>query len=96
MAVKKTEIETATMTASAPGDVWEQTEEILLPKAPRGADNYLIASVNGRVYKIQRGKKVKVPAPIAEVIRNSEEMRDEADAFVEEQVEKREKKEQDM
>ncbi len=96
MAVKKTEIETATMTADAPGDIWEQMEEITLPKAPRGEDNFLIASVNGRVYKIQKGKKVKVPAPIAEVIRNSEAMQDEADAYVEQQIEKRESKEKEM
>jgi hypothetical protein len=92
MAVKKTDTETAAMVLDAPGDPWKEEEEILLPKAARGEDNYLIASVNGRVYKILRGKKVKVPAPIAEVVRNSEAMRDEADAYIGEQTEKHEKK----
>lgn len=92
MATKKTETEVADMVMNAPGDPWKVEEEILLPKAARGEDNYLIASVNGRVYKILRGKKIKVPAPIAEVIRNSEAMRDEADAYIGEQTEKHEKK----
>lgn len=62
---------------------WKEMVEIKLPKAPRGGENFLIASVNGRVFKIERGVSVKVPSPIAEVIANSEAMHDEADAYVE-------------
>lgn len=83
MAVKKTVTE-AEKTMDAPAvaeDPWKEEVEIRLPKAPRGGDNFLVASVNGRVFKIKRGEAVKVPAPIAEVIANSEAMQDEADAY---------------
>lgn len=88
MARKTTDAVTeAEMTMDAPvakigkADPWKEEIEIRLPKAPRGGDNFLVASVNGRVFKIKRGETVKVPAPIAEVIANSEAMQDEADAY---------------
>lgn len=96
------ESENVTMVADAPAttkrsaDPWKKKVTIKLPKAARGQDNFVIASVNGRVYKIKKGEEVEVPAPIAEVIQNAEMMRDEADSFVEEQVEKHEKKEQSL
>lgn len=91
MAVKKTVNETAEPIAQAPitdTDPWKKMVTIKLPKAPRGGDNYVIASVNGNAFKIERGVPVDVPAPIAEVIQHSEEMHDEADSFVEAQLKK--------
>lgn len=86
---RKTVTDTATeaeVLASAPAsseNPWKKMVEIRLPKAPRGGDNFQIASVNGRVYKIKRGETVSVPAPIAEVLENAEKMHDEADAYIE-------------
>lgn len=83
MAATKKTVSEAEIAMDAPAvseDPWAEEIEIRLPKAPRGEDNFCIASVNGRVYKIKRGETVKVPAPIAEVIANSEAMHDEADA----------------
>lgn len=83
MAIKKTVAE-AEMTTNAPAvqeDPWSEMVEIKLPKAPRGGDNFKIASVNGRTFKIKRGETVKVPAPIAEVLANAEAMHEEADAY---------------
>lgn len=83
MATKKTVTE-ADMLMDAPAeqeDPWSEMVEIKLPKAPRGGDNFQIASVNGRVFKIKRGETVKVPAPIAEVLANAEAMHEEADAY---------------
>lgn len=93
MATKRTvtDIETAEAVASAPiedADPWKEMVTIKLPKAPRGGENFVIASVNGNVYKIERGVAVEVPAPIAEVIQHSEEMHDEADMYVEAQQKK--------
>lgn len=91
MAVKKTVAETAEVIAQAPAadmNPWKEMVSIKIPKAPKGGENYVIASVNGRVYKIKRGTTVEVPAPIAEVIRHSEEMQDEADRYMEEQLKK--------
>lgn len=86
MAVKKTVTETAEEIANAPitdTDPWKEMLTIKLPKAPRGGENFVVASVNGKVYKIERGVEVDVPAPIAEVIQHSEEMHDEADVYIE-------------
>lgn len=69
-------------------DPWKNMVEIRLPKATDGSPNYLIASVNGRAFKVKRGVKVKVPAPIAEVIEHSFEAQDEADSFIEEKTDK--------
>lgn len=91
MAVKKTVTETAEELANAPitdTDPWKEIVTIKLPKAPRGGENFVIASVNGKSYKIERGVAVDVPAPIAEVIQHSEEMHDEADMYVEAQQKK--------
>ena len=67
---------------------WDVMVEINIPKAMNGEPNYEIASVNGRVFKIQRGVKVEVPAPIAEVIEHSFLAQDEAESFIEGKTEK--------
>lgn len=64
-------------------DPWSDTREIRIPKAPKGEDNFVIASVNGRVFKIKRGETVEVPLPIAQVIENSFKDADRADDFIE-------------
>lgn len=56
---------------------------VKLPRAVAGEGNYITASVNGKVYKIQRGVPVEVPAAIAEVIVNSEAARDMAVEYIE-------------
>lgn len=86
MAVKKTVTDTAEELAQAPienTDPWKELVTIKIPKAPRGGENFVVASVNGNVYKIERGVAVDVPAPIAEVIQNAEEMSEEADIYIE-------------
>lgn len=65
---------------------WKDMVKIKLPKAPRGESNYIIASVNGKVYKIQKGVTVDVPRPIAKVIENSMNDADRADEFIEQHV----------
>lgn len=64
-------------------DPWQQMEAIKLPKAVNGELNYQIASVNGRVFKIQKGVVVNVPAPIAEVLLHSEQAIEAAELFEE-------------
>ena len=64
-------------------DPWRDMVEIKLPKGPKGEPNYEIVSVNGRVFKIKKGEKVKVPMPIAEVIEHSMEAQEEADEYME-------------
>ena len=84
MATKKTD--EAKVETMAVEDPWQEKREIRLPKAPKGEDNFLIASVNGRVFKIKRGESVEVPLPIAQVIENSYKDADAADEFIESKV----------
>lgn len=69
--------------ATAARDPFEKKVRVKLPKAPRGEENFVITSVNGQTYKVQRGVEVDVPEPIAEVLRHSEEAQDRADEFIE-------------
>lgn len=61
---------------------WEQKVSIRLPKTADGSANYLIASVNGKTYKVMKGVQVDVPAPIAEVIEHMFEAEEEAELFI--------------
>ena len=64
-------------------DAWSEMVTINIPRATDGEPNYKIASVNGRVFKIQRGVNVEVPAPIAEVLQHSFEAQNAAIEFIE-------------
>ena len=59
------------------------TVKIILPKAPKGEDQYLFGSVNGKTFRIKRGVEVEVSPEVAEVIRNAERAREEAEAYEE-------------
>lgn len=92
MAVKKLDSSLIPEEAEAPkkvasSDPWKKMEKIRLLKKEDGSPNYVIASVNGRVFKIKRGDIVEVPAPIAEVIQHSENAEAEASAFMESKAE---------
>ena len=64
-------------------DPWKDMKTIRLEKAAPGQENYVIASVNGKVFKIKKGVTVDVPAPIAEVIEHSREAEEAADMYIE-------------
>lgn len=38
--------------------------------------------INGKAWQIQRGKEVEIPESVYEVIKNSQDMQDEADNFI--------------
>ena len=63
-------------------DPWEQKVAVRIPKTADGSANYIIASVNGRVFKIMKGVQVDVPAPIAEVLEHMFEAEEAAELFV--------------
>ncbi len=73
MATEKVKTETT--------DPWSEMVDIFIEKPVNGEPNYLIASVNGRVFKLKRGGVVRCPRPIAEVINNSRRSQNEAEAF---------------
>ena len=64
-------------------DAWAVMKTIKLDKALPGEENYVIASVNGRVFKIKKGIPVEVPAPIAEVLEHSMQAEEAKDMFIE-------------
>lgn len=68
--------------------VKEKLVKIKLPRAAHGEDNFMMVSLNGKGYKIQRGKEVEVPEGIAEIIQDSLDARDKADDFIEENLQK--------
>ena len=63
-------------------DPWKQKVTIRVPKTADGSANYLIASVNSKVYKVMKGVNVDVPAPIAEVIEHMFEAEEAAELFI--------------
>ena len=50
---------------------WDTNETIMVPLGGKDEENFIIVSVNGRRFQIQRGVQVEVPKPVAEVYRNS-------------------------
>lgn len=81
MGTPEAEVEAPKKANSA--DPWKKSVSIRLPKKDDGSPNYVIASVNGRVFKVKRGETVDVPAPIAEVIQHSFDAEEAADLFME-------------
>ena len=68
------------------GGKWKQMVKIKLPRPQRGELNYIIASVNGRNFKIMRGVEVEVPLPIAKVIEYAQIAEEEADVYAQELI----------
>lgn len=61
---------------------------IKLPRAEKGDDPFVVVSVNGKTYQIQRGIDVEVPYEVAEVIYNSDIAKDAAISYIESQTSK--------
>jgi len=57
--------------------------KIRLPKSNNGEANFQIVGVNGKMFKVQRGIEVEVPAPVAAVLEDSARAQEDADAFIE-------------
>lgn len=62
----------------------EDTVTITLPRAAHGEENFVIASLNGRAYKIKRGTPVEVPKGIAEILQNADQAQAQLDEYAEE------------
>ena len=85
MATKKEEAvveEVKKPVSKAEKDPWTKMVDIRLPKPFPNEENFVIASVNGRVFKIKKGVPVSVPAPIAEVLEHSLEAEEAADMYI--------------
>ena len=65
-------------------DVWQQTQEVLLPRAQENEQKFEFVCVNGRTFQVPKGKRVEVPLPVAEVIENAQMQMEQADRESEE------------
>ncbi|MCM1545260.1 MAG: hypothetical protein NC110_08175 [Ruminococcus sp.] len=53
-------------------DPWKRKKPITIPRLAGSKEQPdIIASVNGRIFQIQRGKTVEVPEPVYEVLERS-------------------------
>ena len=60
----------------------EEMRKVYLPRGRKNEENFVIASVNGRSYKIMKGVEVQVPDFVAEVLENAQMMADTARRYV--------------
>lgn len=63
--------------------VKEEMVRIRLPRPLKDEENFQIVTINDRSWKIKKGEWVEVPKYVAEVIENSERMRDINEAYIE-------------
>lgn len=66
----------------------EDMVTITLDRPAKGEDTHQFVNVNGRTYRVVKGKPVSVPRAVAEVIINSVQARDVRDAYEEAATEK--------
>lgn len=60
----------------------KKTETIVIPKGERGAENFVIFTINGKRWKVMRGVPVEVPKEVAEVYKHSVMQLEEADRYI--------------
>ena len=61
----------------------EEMVRIRLPRPLKDEENFQIVTINDRSWKIKKGEWVDVPKYVAEVIENSERMREINEAYIE-------------
>ena len=69
---------------------------VKLPMARKGEEKFITASVNGKVYKLQKGVAVEIPRELAEVLNNANAEAMKADAYAEKIVNATLEKEQSL
>ncbi len=67
-------------------DPMEIKERIFIPRGRKGEENFVLITLNGKHYQIQKGTEVEVPRPVAEVYRESIRLTDKADIYIENKV----------
>jgi hypothetical protein len=60
----------------------EAMTTVTIPRGRKNEENFLIASVNGRSWKIMKGVEVEVPVCVAEVLENRRMMAEDARRYV--------------
>lgn len=65
----------ATETQTQQQNPWEDMRKVFIPKYSRSEQETRLVSINGRDFFVPKGQEVEVPAPVYEVLKNSENMR---------------------
>lgn len=60
----------------------DESETIFIPKGGRNEENFVIVTINGKRWKIQRGVSVEVPKCVAEVYKHSLAQQASADEYL--------------
>lgn len=60
----------------------EDKVTIKIPRGAKGEDNFMLVTLNGKGYRIQRGVEVEVPSAIAEIVEKALDARDSADDYI--------------
>lgn len=58
--------DTKTTAKAVEVDPWQVKHTIFLPRAMGGEQKHVVVGVNGRQYRVPRGKSVEVPEPLYE------------------------------
>ena len=61
--------------------LWNEMVEVRLPKAPKTEQNFQFVGVNGKTFQVPRGKSVKVPKPVTQVLANAEAAKTAAEEY---------------
>lgn len=83
---KKKQIDEAAVIETEPAapehyDPWKDMQQVVVPKKNNGDQESIYVAVNGRPFLVPcTGKPQLVPAPVAEVLNNSQALQDEAEA----------------
>ena len=65
-------------------EVWKKNKEEMLHREQENEQKFEFVCVNGRTFQVPKGKRVKVPLPVAEVIENAQMQMEQADRESEE------------
>ena len=70
-ACEKTQKDLKTLMTRAGCDAETKTEKVTIPMIPGSKDDVVFVGLNGVDFYFERGKQVNVPAPVAEILRNT-------------------------
>ena len=82
------DLETKANPVAAAMDPMKEFVTVVLPRATGKEEDYIFVGLNGKGYTIKRGIAVRVPQPVAEIIRESERQRNRQMEFEDEQTER--------
>ena len=63
-------------------EVVKDTVTVMLPRPAKNEAPDVFVAVNGKTFLIKKGVPVEVPRAVAEVLRHSDDAKNEADSFI--------------